>query len=422
MAIATASVEEVCAGAKRAARSLATLDTLRQERRSGGVAQALQASTEEILDANRADVAAGREAGLSPALLDRLALDERRIAAMAAGVREIAALPDPVGELLEEFRRPNGLQIRKLRVPLGVVAVVYEARPNVTIDAAALCLKSGNAVVLRGSSSAARSNAVLAADRRPGRRVGRRARGRDHDLAGGDRDELVELATQTRYVDLIIPRGGEGLKAALLAHATVPVIYAASGNCHVYVDAGADLEQAHAIALNAKVQRPGCLQRRRDAARAPRRRRGSSCPARSRRCATRGVELRGDQRTREYADGVEVAPASAADWDSEYLALTLAVGVVDSLDDAIEHIAAHGTGHSEAIVTRDEAAARRFQLEVDAACVYVNASTRFTDGGEFGMGAEIGNSTQKLHARGPIGLRELCACKYLVEGDGHVRS
>jgi glutamate-5-semialdehyde dehydrogenase len=421
MAIATESVAEVCRAAKRAARSLATLDTSVKNAALECVAQALPASTQEILDANRADVAAGREAGLSPALIDRLRLDERRIDAMAAGVRAIAALPDPVGELLEQFRRPNGLQIRKLRVPLGVIAVVYEARPNVTIDAAALCLKSGNAVVLRGSSSAACSNAVLAGIAARAAESAGVPEGAIASLAGGDREELVELATQTRYVDLIIPRGGEGLKAALVAHATVPVIYAASGNCHVYVDAAADLEQAQAIVLNAKIQRPGVcnaaetLLVHRDIA-------AAFLPGALLALRDGGVELRGDQRTREHADGVEIAAATAADWDSEYLALTLAVAVVDSLEDAIEHIAAHGTGHSEAIVTRDEAAARRFQLDVDAACVYVNASTRFTDGAEFGMGAEIGNSTQKLHARGPIGLRELCAWKYLVEGDGHVRS
>jgi glutamate-5-semialdehyde dehydrogenase len=421
MAIATESVAEVCRAAKRAARPLATLDAAVKNAALECVATALEASTQEILEANQADVAAGREAGLSPALLDRLTLDERRIEAMAAGVRAIAALPDPVGEVLEQFRRPNGLEIRKLRVPLGVIAVVYEARPNVTIDAAALCLKSGNAVVLRGSSSAARSNAVLAGIAARAAESAGVPEGAIASLAGGDRDELIELATQTRSVDLIIPRGGEGLKAALVAHATVPVIYAASGNCHVYVDASADLEQAREIALNAKVQRPGVcnaaetLLVHRDVA-------AAFLPGALLALRDAGVELRGDQRTRQYARGVEVAPATAADWDTEYLALTLAVAVVDSLEDAIEHIAAHGTGHSETIVTREPAAARRFQLEVDAACVYVNASTRFTDGAEFGMGAEIGNSTQKLHARGPIGLRELCAWKYLVEGDGHVRS
>jgi glutamate-5-semialdehyde dehydrogenase len=421
MAIATESVEQVCRAAKRAARTLATLDTAVKDAALEAIAEALYAGTEEILEANRADLAAGRDAGLSAALLDRLALDERRIAAMAAGARDIAGLPDPVGELLDERQRPNGLRIRKVLVPLGVVAVVYEARPNVTIDAAALCLKSGNAVVLRGSSTAAHSNAVLAAIAARAAESAGVPEGAISILSTGAREELVELATQTRHVDLIIPRGGEGLKAALLEHATVPVIFAASGNCHVYVDAAADLDHALAIAVNAKVQRPGVcnaaetLLVHRDVAEA-------FLPGVLEALHAQGVELRGDERTRELAGAVVVAPASAADWDTEYLALTLAVGVVDSLDAAIEHISAHGTGHSEAIVTRDALAARRFQLDVDAACVYVNASTRFTDGAEFGMGAEIGNSTQKLHARGPIGLRELCASKYLVEGDGHVRS
>ncbi len=420
MAIATESVQEVCAAAKRASRTLATLDAAVKNAALESIAASLESSMQEILDANAQDVSAAREAGVSVALIDRLTLDRHRVEAMAAGVRAIAALADPVGELLEEHRRPDGLLIRKIRVPLGVVAVVYEARPNVTIDAAALCLKSGNAIVLRGSSSASHSNAVLGAIAARAAEAAGVPHGAISSVAGGHRDELVELATQTRHVDLIIPRGGEGLKAALLAHATVPVIYAASGNCHVYVDAAADLDQAREIVLNAKLQRPGVcnaaetLLVHRDVA-------AEFLPPALAALRDAGVELRGDQRTRDCAPGVEVVAASAADWETEYLALTLAVAVVDSLEDAIEHIAAHGTGHSEAIVTRDQAAARRFQLDVDAACVYVNASTRFTDGAEFGMGAEIGNSTQKLHARGPIGLRELCACKYLVEGDGHVR-
>jgi glutamate-5-semialdehyde dehydrogenase len=421
MAIATESVQEVCRGAKRAARLLATVDSAVKDAALEAIAAALESGVAEILDANATDVAAAREAGTSPALIDRLTLDRRRIEAMAAGVRDVAALPDPVGELLEERRRPDGLLIRKVRVPLGVVAVVYEARPNVTIDAAALCLKSGNAIVLRGSSSAAHSNSVLASIAARAAESAGLLRGAISILSGANREELVELATQSRHVDLIIPRGGEGLKAALLAHATVPVIYAASGNCHVYVDAAADLDQAVAIVLNAKTQRPGVcnaaetLLVHRDVAPA-------FLPRALAELRDAGVELRGDARTRELTPAVAVAAASEADWDTEYLALTLAVAVVESLEDAIGHIADHGTGHSEAIVTRDRAAARRFQLDVDAACVYVNASTRFTDGAEFGMGAEIGNSTQKLHARGPIGLRELCAGKYLVEGDGHVRS
>ena len=358
---------------------------------------------------------AGREAALTDALLDRLRLDAGRVAGIAAQVRDIAALPDPVGEVIDGQRLANGLALRRVRVPLGVIGVVYEARPNVTIDAAALCLKSGNAIVLRGSSSAAHSNEVLA-------RVAQEASGLPEGavtLLGGGREELAELATQNGLVDLVIPRGGEGLKKALEAVATVPVIYAASGNCHVYVDASADLDAAEAIVVNAKTQRPGVCNAAETllvhAEAAP-----AFLPARVQRLAAEGVELRIDGRTRALV-GDGHADATDEDWDTEYLALTLAVKVVDSTAEAIEHVNAHGSGHSEAIVTRDTAAARAFQLGVDAACVYVNASTRFTDGGEFGMGAEIGNSTQKLHARGPIGLRELCTYKYLVEGDGHVR-
>jgi glutamate-5-semialdehyde dehydrogenase len=415
MAVATSSVTDICLAAKAAARRLAQVDSGTKDRALLAIAAALEARTGEILEANARDLEAGRESGLSAALMDRLALDERRVAAMAAGVREIVALPDPVGEVLDGFRLPNGLDVRKVRVPLGVVAVVYEARPNVTIDAAALALKSGNAIVLRGSSSAAHSNAVLAS-------VAAEAAGLPAGslslVAGGGREELAELATQEGVVDLIIPRGGEGLKAALSAVAKVPVIYAASGNCHVYVDATADLDSAREIIVNAKVQRPGVcnaaetLLVHADVA-------DAFLPGALTALRDAGVELRGDERVRAI-DGT-VGEATEEDWATEYLALVLAVRVVDSVEDAIEHIDEYGSGHSEAIVTGSTGAARAFQHGVDAACVYVNASTRFTDGGQFGMGAEIGNSTQKLHARGPIGLRELCTFKYLVEGDGQVR-
>jgi glutamate-5-semialdehyde dehydrogenase len=421
MALSTETVSDVCATAKRASRALALLDTQTKDAALEAIAEALEDRVSDVLDANALDVEAGREAGLSEALIDRLTLDRRRVAAIAAGVRVVATLSDPVGEIIDGFRRPNGLEIRKVRVPLGVVAVVYEARPNVAIDAAALCLKSGNATVLRGSSSAARSNAQLAQLASDAAEAAGVPEGAISIIRGGEREELRELATQTGTVDLLIPRGGEQLKAALAEHATVPVIYAASGNCHVYVDASADLDLARRVVVNAKVQRPGVcnaaetLLVHRDVAPA-------FLPQVARELASSGVELRGDRRACGLAGRIPIEPATAADWDTEYLSLILAVGVVDSLEAAIEHIAAHGTGHSEAIVTSDRDAARRFQHAVDAACVYVNASTRFTDGGEFGMGAEIGNSTQKLHARGPIGLRELCTFKYLIEGDGQVRS
>ncbi len=422
MALATRSVADVCLAAQGAARALAALDTVTKDAALHAIADGLIARTAEILEANARDLEAGRASGLSSALLDRLALDAGRIAGVAAGARTIAALPDPVGEVVEGRRLPNGLDVRKVRVPFGVVAVVYEARPNVTIDAAALCLKSGNAIVLRGSSSATHSNAVLAAiaaDAAEGAGVPAGAIGL---VAGGGREELAELATQDGVVDLIFPRGGEGLKAALKAVATVPVIYAASGNCHVYVDASADLDAAEAIIVNAKVQRPGVCNAAETllvhAEAAP-----AFLPRALSALREAGVELRVDGRARALSGPLAptLADTTDADWDTEYLALVLAVGVVDSVQDAIDHVNAHGSGHSEAIVTRDAAAARAFERGVDAACVYVNASTRFTDGGEFGMGAEIGNSTQKLHARGPIGVRELCTFKHVVVGDGHTR-
>jgi glutamate-5-semialdehyde dehydrogenase len=421
MASTTASIDDTCLAAKRASRALATLGSSVKNRALEAVAAALTEATEQILEANALDLEAGEANGLSEALLDRLALDEPRIAEMAAGVRTIAALPDPVGEVIDGSTLANGLQLRRVRVPLGVIAVVYEARPNVTIDAAALCLKSGNAVVLRGSSSAAHSNAVLGAVAAQAAATAGLPEGALSILSGGDRDELKELATQAGVVDLIIPRGGEGLKAALKGVATVPVIYAASGNNHVYVDAEADLDQAREIVLNAKLQRPGTcnsaekLLVHADIA-------DRFLPGMLDALARAGVRLHGDARARAAAPDAAIDEATAEDWDTEYLALEMAVAVVDSTAEAIAHVNAHGSGHSEAIVTAGTVSARAFQLGVDAACVYVNASTRFTDGGEFGMGAEIGNSTQKLHARGPIGLRELCTFKYIVEGDGQIRS
>lgn len=442
MAIALSPVAEQCASARVAARRLAVLDTATKDAALGAIALSLVARTPEILAANALDMEAGREARLDAALLDRLLLDEARVAAIAQAVQRIAALPDPVGEVIDGQRLPNGLDVRRVRVPLGVIAVVYEARPNVTVDAAALCLKSGNAVVLRGSSAAMHSNAVLASVVAEAAEGAGLPAGSVTLVAGGGREELAELATQTETLDLIIPRGGEGLKAALKAVATVPVIYAASGNCHIFIDASAHVDEALAIVLNAKTQRPGVCNAvetvlvHRDADPEL-----LGCLL----CALleAGVTIRGDAATLSEMDGLldalgsselpgdravvaaldagHLQAATDEDWDTEYLALTLAIRVVDSLDEAIAHISRHGSGHSEAILTRDTLAARAFQRGVDAACVYVNASTRFTDGGEFGMGAEIGNSTQKLHARGPIGLRELCTFKYLIEGNAHVR-
>jgi len=419
MATTTTSVAETCASAKRASRMLATVSSAVKDLALEAIADAAELRTEEILEANYRDLEAAAGGDYSSAFLDKLRLDQARVAAMAAGVRKIGALPDPVGEVIDGWRLPNGLDVRRVRVPLGVVAVVYEARPNVTIDAAALCLKSGNAIVLRGSSAAARSNALLVQIASSAASAAGIPEGAISLVQGG-REDIAELATQTGTVDLIVPRGGEGLKASLKGVATVPVIYAASGNCHVYVDQSADLEAAQAIVLNAKLQRPGVCNAV-ETLLVHSKVTDVFLPALLHALRESGVTLHGDERARAAGGGVPMAVATDEDWDTEYLALELAVGVVDSVAEAIEHINAHGSGHSEAIVTGDTEAARAFERGVDAAAVYVNASTRFTDGGEFGMGAEIGNSTQKLHVRGPIGVRELCTFKYLVEGDGQIR-
>ncbi|MFT4049152.1 MAG: glutamate-5-semialdehyde dehydrogenase [Solirubrobacterales bacterium] len=422
MATAQKTVSDICAEARASSRKLGLLDTQDKDRALSAIADALDARAPEIVAANAKDLDAGREAGLEAALMDRLLLDEQRLAGIAADVRKIVELEDPAGRLLREFKLYNGLDVRKVAVPLGVIAVVYEARPNVTIDAAALAIKSGNAIVLRGSSIAAHSNAVLAQVARDAIAEAGLPEAAISILTGGDRDELKELATQEGVIDLIIPRGGEGLKRALKAVATVPVIYAAAGVNHVFVDSTANLDWAEDIVVNSKVQRPGVC----NAAETLLVHEGVAAeflPRVLRRLEADGVELRADAQARALAgvDAGEIREAEDADWDTEYLALILSVRVVDSVDTAIDHINLHGTGHSEAIVTDSNESSHKFTNMVDAACVYVNASTRFTDGGEFGLGAEIGISTQKLHARGPLALRELCTYKYVVEGDGQIR-
>ena len=419
MATTLTTVGDACAAAKRAAVELARADTETKNSALVRVAELLEERSAEVLEANAGDLGDERAATLTAALRDRLTLDNERIAAMADGVRAIVALGDPVGEVVEERTLESGLEMQKLRVPLGVVAVVYEARPNVTIDCSALCVKSGNAIVLRGSSYAQRSNAVLAAIVADALTTAGLPADAVQLIAGG-REDLAELATQEGTVDLVIPRGGEGLKEALKAVATVPVMYAAAGNCHVYVHSDADLEMARSVAYNAKVDRPGVcnaaetLLVNADVA-------GELLPGLLFDLREAGVELVGDERARAAAGTVPVGEAATVDWDTEYLDLKMVVGVVDSLDEAVDHVNRHGTGHSEAIITSSEEAAEAFTGGVDAAAVYVNASTRFTDGFEFGMGAEIGNSTQKLHARGPIGLRELTTTKYVLRGNGQVR-
>jgi glutamate-5-semialdehyde dehydrogenase len=420
VATAAKTVEQTCREAKDASHLLARTSRDEKDACLRDLADRIDASVESLLEANRADVETGREQGLNEALLDRLMLTEERIAEMAKGVREIADLDDPVGEVVEAWTLENGLEVAKRRVPIGVVAVVYEARPNVTIDAAALCLKSGNAAVLRGSSSAESSNAFLAGLMAQALAAAELPAASVSLVSGGGHEQLEELATQEGLVDLIIPRGGEGLKAALKKVAKVPVMYAAAGNCHVYVHQDADLEMAERVAYNAKVQRPGVcnaaetLLVHRDVA-------ADLLPSLLAKLSDAGVELVGDERTRDAARTMPVGEATEADWDTEFHGLKMAVGVVDSLGEAIEHVNRHGTGHSDAILTTSPEVGDEFTEAVDSAAVYVNASTRFTDGYEFGMGAEIGNSTQKLHARGPIGLRELTTTKYVVHGSGQIR-
>ena len=420
MAVTTETVAAVCRRARSASLLLPSVPTAVKDEALEITARLLRERTAEILAANETDLERGEANGLDAALLDRLRLDPERVEAMAVGVEAIIELPDPVGEVIDGRTLHNGIELEHKRVPIGVVAIVYEARPNVTVDAAALCLKSGNAAVLRGSSSAAASNAILGAIVAEAVAAAGMPAGTIEMVAGNGREELAELARQRDFVDLIIPRGGDGLKTALEQVAEVPILYAASGNCHVYVHEDADLEMARAIAFNAKVQRPGVCNAAETllvhSAVAER-----FLPDALAELAAAGVELVGDERARAAAGATTVGAARAEDWDTEYHALKLAVAVVNSLEEAIDHINGHGSGHSEAIVTDSIEAGDHFCGRVDAACVYVNASTRFTDGFVFGMGAEIGNSTQKLHARGPIGLRELTSTKYIGRGSGQIR-
>jgi len=406
--------------AKGAARAMGAAPTAVKNQALEVIARGLRESVDAILEANQADLADERAQSLSKALTDRLTLTPERIEAMAAGVLEVAALEDPVGEVLEARTLDNGLEMNKVRVPLGVVAVVYEARPNVTIDCAALTIKSGNSILLKGSSYAERTNTALAEVVRAGLSESGLPQDAVVMSVGGGRESISELATQEGVVDLLIPRGGEGLKKTLEEVATVPVIFAAAGICHVYVHSDADLEMARAVAFNAKVQRPGVCNAA-ETLLVDREVASAFLPPALAQLSEGGVELVGDEATRDNAGDVPVGEATAEDWDTEYLDLKLAVKVVDGVEEAIEHINRHGSGHSDAIVTENSQAVDLFTQGVDSAAVYVNASTRFTDGFEFGMGAEIGVSTQKLHARGPVGLRELTTIKYVVRGDGQVR-
>lgn len=413
----TTTVADLGRAARGAAADLAVRTRAEKDAALHAMADALEANAAAIIERNAADVERARETGTPDAMIDRLRLDDSRIAGMAGGLRQVAGLPDPVGEVVRGYTLPNGLQVTQRRVPLGVVGIIYEARPNVTADAAGLALKSGNAVLLKGSSSAAASNeaivAVLAAAA-DGAGLPRAA----VQLVPGGRDQAKELMRARGLVDVLIPRGGAGLIRSVVEESTVPVIETGVGNCHVYVDADADLAMALQILLNAKTQRPSVcnaaetLLVHADVA-------AEFLPSALAALREAGVTVHGDERVQGY--DAAVVPATDDDWAAEYLSLDLAAAVVDTLDDAVAHIRRWGSGHTEAIVTRSLAASRRFAATTDSAAVMVNASTRFTDGEQLGFGAEIGISTQKLHARGPMGLPELTTTTYVVTGDGHVR-
>ena len=416
------AVLETAQRAKDAARTLRLLTRQEKDLALGAIADALIASIDRIVAANAADVERAVANGTSPAIVDRLTLNAARITAIADAVREVAALPDPVGEVVRGYTLPNGLQVRQVRVPMGVVGMIYEARPNVTVDAAVLCLKSGNAALLRGSSSAAASNAALTTVMRDALVAAGLPADAIQMVPGESHESVKHLMTARGLVDVLIPRGGESLIRSVVDNSTVPVIETGVGNCHVYIDKDADLDKAVAILLNAKAQRVSVCNAaetvlvHRDIA-------DAFLPRALAALKEAGVTIHGDDRFALHATAADIpfAPATDDDWAAEYYSLDIAAGIVDSLDDALAHIARWSSGHTEAIVTDSQSAAQRFVAGVDSAAVMVNASTRFTDGGEFGFGAEIGISTQKLHARGPMGLQELTTTTYVVTGDGHVR-
>ncbi|NUU16395.1 glutamate-5-semialdehyde dehydrogenase [Cellulomonas humilata] len=416
-----AQVRAVAERAKVASRALATATRATKDAALRGMADALVAATDEIVAANATDLERGRADGTSAGLLDRLALTPERIVAIADALRELAALPDPVGEVVRGSTLPNGLRMRQVRVPMGVVGMIYEARPNVTVDAAGLALKSGNAVILRGGSAAAASNEVivgvlsraLVAQRLPGALV--------QSIDAWGREGAVALMHARGLVDLLVPRGGADLIQTVVRESTVPVVETGVGNVHVYVDETADLAVAIPILLNSKTQRVGVCNAA-ETLLVHQAVADEFLPVALAMLADEGVTIHGDETTLALApDEADCVPATDEDWATEYLSLDLAVRVVDSLDEALDHIRTWSSGHTEAIITRDLAASERFVAEVDSAAVMVNASTRFTDGGQLGLGAEIGISTQKLHARGPMGLGELTTTKWIVHGDGHVR-
>jgi glutamate-5-semialdehyde dehydrogenase len=382
------------------------------------MADRLVERTDDVVVANAVDVRNAREGGISEAMIDRLTLTPARVVAMADGLRQLAALPDPVGDVVRGSTLANGLELRQVRVPFGVVGIIYEGRPNVTADAAGICLKSGNAVLLRGSGSALSSNAAIVSVLRKAVADAGLPAGSIQLLDATSRDSVKELMRARGLVDVLIPRGGASLIKTVVEESAVPVIETGVGNCHVYVDAAADLEKALAITLNSKTQRLSTCNTA-ESLLVHAEIADSFLPLVLEEFAVAGVRVHGDPRVVSYSD--DVVPATRQDWGTEYLSADISVAVVDSIDDALDHIRHYGTGHTEAIVSESLAATRHFTSRVDAAAVMVNASTRFTDGGEFGFGAEIGISTQKLHARGPMGLPELTSTKYIVTGNGHTR-
>ncbi|MDL4777784.1 MULTISPECIES: glutamate-5-semialdehyde dehydrogenase [Thermomonosporaceae] len=404
---------------RTAAGVLAPLPRAAKDRALHAVADGLLAAAPEIVKANEGDVARAREAGISETMVDRLSLTVERVAAIAEAVRKVAALPDPVGESVRGGVLPNGLDLRQVRVPLGVVGIIYEGRPNVTVDAAALCLKSGNVALLRGSSSAFESNTVLVRVMQAALQGTEVPADAVQLVPGTSRDSVKHLMRARGLVDVLIPRGGASLIGSVVRESTVPVIETGVGNCAVYVDAAADVDMAVDILVNAKTQRPSVCNAAETvlvhAGIA-----GAFLPRALEALRAKGVTVHGDDRVRAFGD--DVVAATEDDWRAEYLSLDIAARVVDSLEDAVAHIRRYGSGHTEAIVTTSQPAAKRFVALVDSAAVMVNASTRFTDGEEFGFGAEIGISTQKLHARGPMGLAELTSSKYIVTGEGHIRT
>lgn len=408
------------AAAKKAAAQMVTLTTEEKNEALRIMAAALEDNIADVLKSNQKDVEAARQAGVTDALIDRLALSESRIRDMAQGLRDVVYLEDPIGEVLEAWDRPNGLHITKVRVPLGVIGMIYEARPNVTVDATGLCLKAGNAVVLRGSSSALHSNQKLVKVLREALRTTKITEEAVQLLEEGSRDEVNAMLKLNEYLDVLIPRGGAGLIRSVVDNASVPVLETGAGNCHVYIDESAQPDMAVQIVVNAKTHRPAvCNSAEKLLVHEAWAAKHLSSLLSA--LKEKNVELRGCERTRKLAGDLEIIPATEEDWNTEYLDYTIAVAVVDSLEQAIDHINQYSTKHSEAIITESEGNARSFQVRVDSAAVYHNASTRFTDGAEFGFGAEIGISTQKLHARGPMGLPALTSSKYVIYGTGQIR-